>query len=101
MFVARRTRAPRCARCGRVTAPYSICLPCSNRVGAAPEPAPEAAIEDLIAAALPDEGYGPASYGGETLEPVPAYGYDPEDMAIPRDQDVFLGARSGRWRRIF
>lgn len=133
MFLARRTRAPRCERCGRVTAPYSVCMRCSSLASAAADdPVPAASIEAMIAAALPEQSpaqqyehephagpvfvpsqsdleplgldhYEPdAEYEGEA-EPAPAAylpGYDPEDVAIPRDPDLFVGA-GGRWRRIF
>jgi hypothetical protein len=132
MFLARRTRAPRCERCGRVTAPYSFCLRCSSLASAAADDAAaDASIEAMIAAALPEpspaEEYqaeppvGPVFVPSQSdLEPLgldhyepdgeyepegepyveAAPGYDPEDVAIPRDPDLFVGA-GGRWRRIF
>lgn len=136
MFLARRTRAPRCERCGRVTAPYSVCLRCSSLASAAADEAvADASIEAMIAAALPGpaparehepeppagsvfvpsqsdleplglDHYEPdGEYAGQG-EPAPeayleaAPGYDPEDVEIPRDPDLFVGT-GGRWRRIF
>jgi hypothetical protein len=93
MFLARGTRAPRCDRCGRITAPYPSCRACSSLASAsAPAPAaPDSSLEDLIAAALP--GASAVASSGS---------YDPEDVSIPRDPDVFIGSGGGsRWRRMF
>jgi hypothetical protein len=57
--------------------------------------APDHALEDLIAAALPDPP------GGEVYRPATSGRFDPEDFAIPRDADLFLGhGSSSRWRRM-
>lgn len=129
MFLARRNHAPRCERCGRVTAPYSVCPRCSSM---APDAVPTSSVEAMIAAAFessPEQHesvptfepvFVPTQSDLEPLgldhhqpdaEPVPVpepetyapadiRGYDPEDVAIPRDADLFVGAGS-RWRRIF
>jgi hypothetical protein len=117
MFLARGTRAPRCDRCGRIMAPYPSCRACSSLASAAaPDTpaAPESSIEDLIAAALPgaspDELFQPVrepvlvGEGARSAGHEPAHGgsYDPDDVSIPRDPDMFLGSGGGgRWRRMF
>lgn len=77
---------------------------------AADRPAPDT-LEDLIALALPglDEPPAPAPAAAgavpvdATLAPpavVPLSGgsFDPDDLAIPREPDLFVGAAGGRKR---
>lgn len=101
MILARGTRAPRCDRCGRIMAPYTVCRVCSSLATAtAPGTAVDSSIEDLIAAALP--GSSPMEVRSPLREPALVGSYDPEDFSIPRDPDMFLGTGGGgRWRRMF
>jgi hypothetical protein len=96
MFLSRGTRAQRCDRCGRLLAPYTVCGICGVTPNArATAVGPDRALEDLIAAALPDP---PA---GEVYRPAASGRFDPEDVVIPRDADLFLGhGSSSRWRRM-